>query len=297
MPFDVREIDDDDDYDDDWNQTNMTSSSKSGMPVWYEHSNLTDDDLHLFNEGRHFNIYEKLGSRPLNREGQDGASFAVWAPNAESVAVMGDFNGWNKESHPLAPRGHSGIWEGFIPGAGVGDALQVFHPVADERVLRGEGGSIWVLVGDAAEDGVDRVGSGLRVARRGLDARPAPAQRAELADVDLRGASGVVAEAARGGGTIAELPRDGRRAGGLRERDGLHARGVDARDGASVLCVVGLPGDGVFRAVEPVWDAAGVDDADRPAASAGDRGDPGLGAVALCDRRVRAGVFRRVTPV
>jgi 1,4-alpha-glucan branching enzyme len=90
------------------------------QPVLYHHSILTDDDLHLFNEGSHFHLFDKLGSRPMNRDGVDGAYFAVWAPNAEAVSVMGDFNGWDKESHPLAARGSSGIWDGFVPDAGRG---------------------------------------------------------------------------------------------------------------------------------------------------------------------------------
>ena len=83
-------------------------------------SPLTDDDLYLFNEGSHFRLYEKLGAHPMEHEGKEGTCFAVWAPDAQKVYVMGDFNGWDKESHPLHPRGKSGIWEGFIPGVGKG---------------------------------------------------------------------------------------------------------------------------------------------------------------------------------
>ncbi len=84
--------------------------------VRYDVSLLTDDDLFLFNEGNHFRLYFKLGAHPLTADGVDGTYFAVWAPDAEQVFVMGDFNGWNKGSHPLGSRGQSGIWEGFIPG-------------------------------------------------------------------------------------------------------------------------------------------------------------------------------------
>jgi 1,4-alpha-glucan branching enzyme len=96
------------------------------QPVLYEHSELTDDDLHLFNEGSHFQLYDKLGSRPLNRAGMDGTYFAVWAPNAKKVNVIGDFNDWNKDSHALGMRGASGIWEGFIPGVGKGAHYKYF---------------------------------------------------------------------------------------------------------------------------------------------------------------------------
>jgi len=88
--------------------------------VFYNMSLLTDDDLYLFNEGSHFRLYEKLGAHPMEHEGKEGTCFAVWAPDAQKVYVMGDFNGWDKESHPLRPRRKSGIWEGFIPGVGKG---------------------------------------------------------------------------------------------------------------------------------------------------------------------------------
>ena len=77
-------------------------------------------DVFLFNEGRHFRLYEKLGSHPMTLGGVSGVLFAVWAPNAERVAVVGDFNGWNGSRHPLSPHATSGIWEGFVPGATVG---------------------------------------------------------------------------------------------------------------------------------------------------------------------------------
>ena len=75
---------------------------------------LTDQDLYLFNEGSHIRLYRKLGAHPLTENGVEGTSFAVWAPGARQVNVMGDFNGWNKYSHPLKVRGQSGIWEAFI---------------------------------------------------------------------------------------------------------------------------------------------------------------------------------------
>jgi len=77
-------------------------------------------DFYLFNEGRHFRLYEKLGCHLMTVDGVSGALFAVWAPNAERVAVVGDFNGWNGARHPLSARGESGLWEGFIPGVTAG---------------------------------------------------------------------------------------------------------------------------------------------------------------------------------
>ncbi len=77
---------------------------------------LTDQDVYLFNEGNHFRLYEKFGAHPAVIGGIDGTNFAVWAPNAKEVHVMGDFNAWNKTRDALRQRGRSGIWEGFIPG-------------------------------------------------------------------------------------------------------------------------------------------------------------------------------------
>ncbi len=91
----------------------MVSSAEK---VYHNVSLITDDDLHLFNEGSHFRLYDKLGVHLVTHRGTEGAYFAVWAPDAEEVYVVGDFNGWEKSSHPLRPKGVSGIWEGFIPG-------------------------------------------------------------------------------------------------------------------------------------------------------------------------------------
>ncbi|MCU0419636.1 MAG: 1,4-alpha-glucan branching protein GlgB [Cyclobacteriaceae bacterium] len=76
---------------------------------------LTDFDIHLFRSGRHFKLYEKLGAHITEFNGKKGTYFAVWAPNARAVSVIGNFNGWNHESHKLNPRwDESGIWEGFF---------------------------------------------------------------------------------------------------------------------------------------------------------------------------------------
>ena len=92
---------------------------------------LTPFDLHLFNEGTHGHLYEKLGAH-LSSD-PDGATFAVWAPNADSVSVIGDFNSWDKNANQLHPREQSGIWEGFIPGVSHG-ALYKYH--VHSRVTR-----------------------------------------------------------------------------------------------------------------------------------------------------------------
>jgi 1,4-alpha-glucan branching enzyme len=81
---------------------------------------LTDHDLYLFNEGTHYRIFEKLGSHLDEEEGVSGVRFGVWAPDADRVSVVGDFNGWQPGAHPLAAVGGSGIWGGFVRGLGKG---------------------------------------------------------------------------------------------------------------------------------------------------------------------------------
>jgi 1,4-alpha-glucan branching enzyme len=80
---------------------------------------VSDEDLYLLSEGTHARLYEKLGAHPAREHGVDGTQFGVWAPNAEKVLVMGDFNRWSKTEHPLTRVGGSGVWGGFIAGPGV----------------------------------------------------------------------------------------------------------------------------------------------------------------------------------
>ncbi len=95
---------------------------------------LTDTDIYLFKEGRHFRLYDKLGAHLMEVGGRRGTLFAVWAPNAERVSVIGDFNDWNQNVHVLYPRlDESGIWEGFVPGAHQGQ-LYKYHVRSKHRM-------------------------------------------------------------------------------------------------------------------------------------------------------------------
>ncbi len=96
---------------------------------------LSEQDIFLFNEGSHFRLYEKLGSHLLSAGEGQGTYFAVWAPDAEQVCVIGDFNDWNKRTHPLKPRDRSGIWEGVIPEA-VKGARYKYHIVSRYKDYR-----------------------------------------------------------------------------------------------------------------------------------------------------------------
>jgi 1,4-alpha-glucan branching enzyme len=94
---------------------------------------ITDYEAYLHGEGHWLRAWEKLGARPLPAGGDPGYSFAVWAPNARAVAVVGDFNGWDPRTHPLRSLGPSGLWEGVVPGLGRG-ALYKFQILTRDGV-------------------------------------------------------------------------------------------------------------------------------------------------------------------
>ena len=101
---------------------------------------LSDFDLHLLSEGTHFDAYEKLGAHLREVEGVRGVVFALWAPNAQRVSVVGDFNLWDGRRHPMRVRGGSGIWELFIPGLGEGEVYKF--------EIKGRGSEVPVLKAD-----------------------------------------------------------------------------------------------------------------------------------------------------
>lgn len=98
-----------------------------------------DLDLHLIAEGRHEELWRVLGSHLRDHQGVTGTSFAVWAPNAQAVRVVGDFNGWDGQSHPMRSMGGSGVWELFVPGVGEGSAYKY-------ELLTGDGR--WIIKAD-----------------------------------------------------------------------------------------------------------------------------------------------------
>jgi 1,4-alpha-glucan branching enzyme len=91
---------------------------------------ITETDRYLFGKGTHYEIYEKLGAHPAVSGKRHGVSFAVWAPHAASVSVIGDFNGWDPNEAPMEPLADSGIWETFVPGAKKGDLYKFY--ITDE---------------------------------------------------------------------------------------------------------------------------------------------------------------------
>ncbi len=123
---------------------------------------ITDFDLYLFGEGNHQRIYEKLGAHPTRHGATEGTRFAVWAPNADRVSVVGPFNQWNGDVHVLQPRASSGVWELFVPQLGVGTEYKyeirgrdgrLFHkadPYGFAMMLRPESSSVVTSLDDHA---------------------------------------------------------------------------------------------------------------------------------------------------
>lgn len=107
----------------------MAKKSEKDLTTLEQVSLLSDFDIHLFKSGKHYKLYEKLGSHVVKRGSVEGTYFAVWAPNARSVSVMGNFNHWSAGSHNLSPRwDESGIWEGYFPDVRHGEAYKyVIH--------------------------------------------------------------------------------------------------------------------------------------------------------------------------
>ena len=99
---------------------------------------LSEFDLHLFGEGKHWHAYHVLGAKTIDIDGISGVLFATWAPNAERISVVGDFNNWDGRCHPMRVRGGSGIWELFIPGltAGALYKFEIRSRIGDQVLLK-----------------------------------------------------------------------------------------------------------------------------------------------------------------
>ncbi|MDK2965395.1 1,4-alpha-glucan branching protein GlgB [Lacrimispora sp.] len=106
---------------------NVTNELETGF--------ITELDRYLYNNGRHYEIYEKLGAHPRTYNGKQGMYFAVWAPHASQVGVVGDFNGWNPDLNPMLPLADSGIWEVFVPGVGLGHLYKYSLTTSSGKIL------------------------------------------------------------------------------------------------------------------------------------------------------------------
>ena len=96
---------------------------------------ISEMDRYLFGNGTHYEIYEKLGAHPMALNGKEGVYFAVWAPHATAVSVVGDFNQWDPEANPMELLDTSGIYECFIPGLGIGELYKYAITTQASKVL------------------------------------------------------------------------------------------------------------------------------------------------------------------
>lgn len=143
------------------------------------YSRFTDFDIALFKSGKHYKLYEKLGSHVVEFKGVVGTYFAVWAPNAQFVSVIANFNGWNRDSTQLFPRWDgSGIWEIFVPNVGVGETYKYYIKSstgedlekADPFALRWEvPPSTASIVADTFYEWKDQDWMATRIAQNGID--------------------------------------------------------------------------------------------------------------------------------
>jgi len=116
------------------------ATSKSAVTSSEGFSLLTDFDIYLFKSGKHFKLYEKLGAHVIHNDDGDGTYFAVWAPNARAVSVLGNFNHWQDKQHVLSPRwDESGIWEGYFPDIRHGEAYKyAIHSNTGDYVVKSD---------------------------------------------------------------------------------------------------------------------------------------------------------------
>jgi len=156
---------------------------------------LSDDELHQLREGRHLRPYTVLGAHALEQDGVAGVRFAVWAPNARRVSVVGDFNAWDGRRHPMRLRHLAGIWEIFVPHAAVGD-LYKFELIGPQGQLLPLKSDPYALASQLRPDTASRVARlpeprGLSAERAAANARGAPLSIYELQAASWRkGADG-----------------------------------------------------------------------------------------------------------
>lgn len=136
----------------------MSSKTKiRALKSLSDHGPLTEHDIYLFKQGTHFRLYDKLGAQIAEKDGIAGTWFSVWAPNAEQVSVIGEFNSWDKQAHRLAARSdESGVWQGFIPGVRRG-AEYKYHIVSRHNNYRVDKGDPFAFYWQAPPRTASRV--------------------------------------------------------------------------------------------------------------------------------------------
>ena len=249
-------------------------------------------DVHLLGEGRHEELWERLGAHVTEVDGVTGTAFAVWAPSARAVSVVGDFNYWDGRLHPMRSLGSCGIWELFLPGVGDG-AHYKYEILAQDGEIRLKADPVAFQTELPPKTASVVHDPQARLERRGVARGAAQELGARRPDVDLRGPPRLLAAEPARGQPAADLHRAGRRAQRLRQGHGLHPHRADAGDGAPVHGLLGLPGDGLLRPDAALRLPRRLPRVRRPRAPERGRRDPGLGPGALPARRLRARPLRR----
>ena len=254
---------------------------------------LSDNDIRLFSAGRHHRLYDKLGARLGKQDEPDGVYFVVWAPNADRVSVFGDFNAWRRDANPLQLRTSSGIWEGFVPGAGDGTVYK-FHivsrsngyaadkadPLGFQHQEAPQTASVVLDLGYAWGD-ADWMQS--RSVHNSLSS-PISVYEVHL---------GSWARVSNEGNRFLSYLEMAESAGTLREETRIHARAISPANGTPVLRVVGLPDDRVLCTYETLWFSGRAYVFDRRVSPSWDRRVSGLGPVAFSERRACVGAHGR----
>ena len=254
---------------------------------------LGEIDLHLAGEGRHEELWRRMGAHILTLDGVRGIAFAVWAPNAKAVRVVGDFNSWDRRLHPLRALGGPtgpGIWEVFIPEIGSGQHYKFELVGADGRArTKADPYAQWTELspGTASRTFTSQHRWADQPWIQERDQRDALREPMSIYEVHLG--------SWRFGpdGAAALLPRAGRGAGRLRHRAGLHPRRAAPGRGAPLRGLLGLPGHRLLRPDQPLRQPRRLPRVRRAPPQRRHRRARRLGARALPEGRVGAGALRR----
>ena len=259
---------------------------------------LTDYDLHLLGEGRHWRSYEKLGAHLRTVDGVAGVNFAVWAPNAESVSVVGDFNGWDGRQHAMRKHIPSGVWELFIPGLPAGTIYKYLRE-EPRRPRRREVRSLRLRRRAAAAHGHQRRRPGRTTTGTTTTGWPA-GRRPNRLDAPMS-----IYEVHLGSWQK-DYSGGGRRWLNYRElahqlvdycqQDGLHAPRADAGQRASVHRQLGLSDGRLLRRHQPLRHARRLHVLRRSLPPERHRRDPRLGAGPLPQGRPRPATASTARP-
>ena len=255
---------------------------------------LTDFDFYLFGQGRHERIYEKLGAHVRTVDGVTGTNFAVWAPNATSVSVVGDFNKWDARRHPMRKHIPSGIWELFVPDVGRGRAVQIPRPQLGRpdrltRPIRTDSPPNCLRARRRSSPICTVTTGTTRTGWTSVAVDDPLNQPISIYEVHL-GSWRRSEDHHHGWLNYRELARA---TGRLLPPDGLHAPGIVAGQRAPLHGQLGIPDGGLFRGHQPLWHAGRLHVFRRLLSSQRDRRDSGLGPGSLPEGRAWPAAIRR----